>query len=108
SFVLCRGYKREILDVMVDTCMQLSDGEYSDVELATASLSEKEYIKKIEKKSASLFKAACECGALAANASLSEKSALRVFGEDYGIAFQIRDDLIDVETSKNDVQPDVN
>ena len=68
SLALCKGYKREILDVLIDTCMQLSDGEYYDVELAKTTLSEKEYFKKIEKKSASLFKAACECGVLAAMA----------------------------------------
>ncbi len=107
SLVLCKGYKREILDIMIDTCMQLSDGEYSDVELANTTLSEKEYFKKIEKKSASLFKAACECGALAANSSPSEMNALRFFGENYGFAYQIRDDILDVEASKNDAQPDV-
>jgi geranylgeranyl pyrophosphate synthase len=107
SLSLCKGYKREILDVMVDTCMQLSDGEYSDVELARTTLSEKEYFKKIEKKSASLFKAACECGVLAANGSSSDRAALRFFGENYGVAYQIRDDIIDVEASKKDVQPDV-
>ena len=107
SFVLCKGYKREILDVMIDTCIQLSDGEYSDVELAKTTLSEKEYFKKIEKKSASLFKAACECGVLAGNGSPSEMNALRFFGENYGVAYQIRDDISDVEASKNDVQLDV-
>ena len=108
SFALCKGYKREILDVIIDTCMQLSDGEYSDVELARTTLTEKEYFKKIEKKSASLFKAACECGVLAADGSSSEKNALRFFGENYGLAYQIKDDILDAEASKNDLQPNVN
>ena len=108
SFVLCKGYKREILDVMIDTCMQLSDGEFSDVELAKATLTEKEYFEKIEKKSASLFKAACECGVLAANGSPGERNALKFFGENYGLAYQIRDDILDAEASKNDLQPDIN
>jgi geranylgeranyl pyrophosphate synthase len=107
SLVLCKKYKREILDVIIDTCIQLSDGEYSDVELAKTTLSEKEYFKKIEKKSASLFKAACICGALAANGSPSEMNALGLFGENYGAAYQIRDDILDVEASNNDVSPDV-
>ena len=79
SFVLCKGYKREILDVMIDTCMQLSDGEYSDVELAKTTLSEKEYFKKIEKKSASLFKAACECGVLAGERFTQRDECFKVF-----------------------------
>lgn len=108
SFSLCKGYNREILDIMIDTCMQLSDGEYSDVELTRVTLTEKEYFKKIEKKSASLFKAACECGVLAANGSSGEKNALRFFGENYGLAYQIRDDILDADGSKNDLQPNVN
>ena len=34
-------------------------------------------------------------------------NALRFFGENYGLAYQIRDDILDVEASKNDVQLDV-
>ena len=107
SFALCKGYRREILELMMDTCMQLSDGEYIDVELARTTLSEKEYFKKIEKKSASLFEAACECGVLAADGSPADRSALRFFGENYGLAYQIRDDILDLAASKNDVQLDL-
>jgi geranylgeranyl pyrophosphate synthase len=108
SLSLCKEYKRRILDVMLDTCTQLSDGEYSDVKLARTALTEEDYFKKVRKKCASLFKAACECGALAANGSPSETNALRLYGENYGVAYQIRDDIIDVETSGNDLQTDVN
>ena len=107
SLSLCKGYKRRILDVMIDTCAQLSDGEYSDVKLARTALTEEDYFKKIRKKSASLFKAACECGALAANGSPSETNALKLYGENYGVAYQIRDDIADVETSLNDLQTDI-
>jgi len=108
SLSLCKGYKRRILDAMIDTCTKLSDGEYSDVELARTALTEEDYFKKVRKKCASLFQAACECGALAANGSLSETNALRLYGENYGIAYQIRDDIIDIEASGNDLQTDVN
>jgi len=108
SLSLCKGYKRRILDVMIDTCRQLSDGEYNDVELDNTALTEKNYFTKVRKKCASLFQAACECGALAANGSLSETNALRFYGENYGVAYQIRDDIIDIENSGNDLQTDVN
>jgi len=108
SLSLCKGYKREILNVMIDTCMQLSDGEYSDVELAGVGLSEEDYFSKIKKKCASLFGAACECGGLAADGSSNVTSALRLFGENYGIAYQIRDDILDAEKWGNDLQPDIN
>ena len=41
------------------------------------------------------------------NGPSSDRNTLRFFGENYGFAYQIRDDILDVETSKNDVQPDV-
>ncbi|HKM60798.1 MAG TPA: polyprenyl synthetase family protein [Candidatus Bathyarchaeia archaeon] len=108
SLSLCKGYRREILNVIIDTCMQLSDGEYSDVELAGEELNEKEYFGKIQKKCAALFRAACECGALAAGGSSSVTEALRLFGENYGVAYQIKDDILDAQEWGNDLQPDVN
>lgn len=106
SFTLCKGYKREILDVMIETCMELSDGEYSDVELVE-TVSEQEYFRRIKKKTASLFRAACECGVLASNGLPSEIEALRLFGENYGVAYQIRDDILDGETAENGKKPEV-
>ena len=43
-----------------------------------------------------LFAASAECGALAASASPFVVKALRDFGTAYGIAFQMRDDLLDI------------
>ncbi|MGA2682084.1 MAG: polyprenyl synthetase family protein [Candidatus Bathyarchaeia archaeon] len=108
SLSLCKWYRREILNVMIDTCIQLSDGEYRDVELAEKDLNEKEYFEKIRKKCSSLFRAACECGALAANGSSIVTDAMRLFGENYGVAYQIKDDILDAEEWGNDLQPDVN
>jgi len=108
SLSLCKGYKREILNAMIDTCMQLSDGEYSDIKLNGAELKEKAYIEKIGKKCASLFSAACECGALAANGSPGEIKALKLYGKNYGLAYQIRDDISDAQISASDLQPVAN
>jgi octaprenyl-diphosphate synthase len=108
SLSLCKGHKREILDVMIDTCMQLSDGEYGDIELDRTALSEEDYLNKVEKKCASLFEAAGECGVLAADGLPIEIEALKGFGLNFGIAYQIRDDILDVEAAGNDLQPDVN
>jgi geranylgeranyl pyrophosphate synthase len=108
SLSLCKGYKREILNVMIDTCMQLSDGEYGDVELAGTDLNEENYFEKINKKCAVLFRAACECGAIAAEGPSNSIDALRHFGENYGVAYQIKDDIVDAQEWGNDLQPDVN
>jgi octaprenyl-diphosphate synthase len=105
---LCRGYRDEVLDVMAYTCLQLSDGEYMDVELSRFGGSEKAYLEKVNKKSASLFKAAAKCGALAANGSEEGISALAGFGENFGVAFQIRDDVSDVAAVGNIMPCDIN
>ncbi len=46
---LCRGYSNEILHFMASTCLQLSDGEYMDVQLTDMEISEKEYFEKVRK-----------------------------------------------------------
>ncbi len=48
-------------------------------------------------KTGALITFACEAGAIAADARDADRSALRVFGRAVGAAFQIRDDLLDVE-----------
>jgi geranylgeranyl pyrophosphate synthase len=95
ALMLCKGYPQEVLDLMVDTCLQLSDGEFMDLETTRNVFSEPEYLVRVKKKTASLFRAASQCGALAAEGSFGEVEALGIFGENYGIAFQIRDDLVD-------------
>ncbi len=95
ALVLCKGYPQEVFGLMATTCLQLSDGEYMDLEATRDVFSEKEYMILLEKKTASLFKAAAQCGALAAGGAQSEVEALGIFGENYGVAFQIRDDLAD-------------
>ena len=102
------NYPKEVLDVMASTCLQLSDGEYLDVKATKSSLYEEYYFEKIQKKTASLFKAAAECGAIAGNGSAEEIISLATFGENYGLAFQIRDDLSDVLSSKNTMLSDLN
>lgn len=48
-----------------------------------------------DKKTACLIKAACELGCIAANADDAQRSAASRYGECIGIAFQIRDDILD-------------
>jgi farnesyl diphosphate synthase len=48
-------------------------------------------------KTGALIACACEAGAILAEASESERVAMRAFGEQLGLAFQIADDLLDAE-----------
>jgi geranylgeranyl pyrophosphate synthase len=105
---LCRDYKNEVLDVMAAACLQLSDGEYMDVSLSSSALCERDYLEKAKKKTGALFKAAAECGALAANGKQNEVDALAAFGMNFGVAFQIKDDIADVVALENTVPADFN
>lgn len=51
-------------------------------------------------KTAALFSAALECGAVISGASYSEQTAFRNTGKYFGIAYQIRDDILDVTSDE--------
>ncbi len=55
-----------------------------------------------ERKTASLFRACCECGAIAAEADERVFSNLGEYGFHLGLAFQIADDLLDTMASSED------
>lgn len=96
SLKLCENYPKEILNLMAKTCLQLSDGEYMDMECRYLAFSEKHYLERVNKKTSSLFVAAVQCGAIASRGSAKELEALRIFGENFGIAFQVKDDVSDL------------
>lgn len=58
-------------------------------------LSEDVYIDIISAKTAALFAAASESGAVAAGASATQQAALKAYGHNLGLAFQIQDDALD-------------
>jgi octaprenyl-diphosphate synthase len=60
------------------------------------SLTEQDYFQIIEAKTAALFRCSCQLGAMAAGASAEQTRALSEFGFQYGLAFQIADDLRDI------------
>ena len=59
-------------------------------------------------KTGELIAYACEAGAILGQASNKEREALRGYAEDLGLAFQIADDLLDVEGSVEEVGKAVN
>jgi octaprenyl-diphosphate synthase len=108
SINLTADYGKDIIKIMSQTCLLLSDGEYMDVENAHKKMRESDYLETIKRKSASLFKAATQCGAIAAGASRNEIDALAAFGENFGLAYQIKDDLSDVTALENAIPQDIN
>ena len=103
SLNLAAEYGKEISKIISQTCLLLTDGEYIDTLMTNAELSEHDYFEKITKKSASLFKAATLCGAIVGGGSSLEKESLAEFGENFGIAYQIWDDLADVTSLRDGI-----
>jgi octaprenyl-diphosphate synthase len=79
------------------TAERMSQGELLQVERSRDYWMEEEiYFRLIGDKTAALLAAACQLGALAGGQSEAEIESLGEFGEKVGIAFQIRDDILDL------------
>jgi geranylgeranyl pyrophosphate synthase len=90
-------YAHPIPHVLSATLADITDGEVLQLRaLGELDTTLAQYVEIATKKTASLFAASAECGALAAGGSPFAVKALRDFGTAFGIAFQIRDDLLDL------------
>jgi octaprenyl-diphosphate synthase len=90
-------YAHPIPHVLSSTLADITDGEVLQLRaLGDLDTSLAAYVEVATKKTASLFAASAECGALGAGGSPFAVKALRDFGTAFGIAFQMRDDLLDL------------
>lgn len=88
----------QMLDMISETVSNMSEGEIFQLEKAkNFDISEDDYYEIIEKKTASLIASCCAIGAASAGAAPEHVEALRKFGTNAGIAFQIRDDIFDYQ-----------
>ncbi|MFH1012003.1 MAG: polyprenyl synthetase family protein [bacterium] len=84
------------LDILSETAKRMSRGQLLELSRARrGDLSEESYFDMIADKTAALMCACCQLGALSLGANGSVRQALAEYGEYVGIAFQIRDDLLD-------------
>jgi geranylgeranyl pyrophosphate synthase len=90
-------YSHPIPHILSATLADITDGEVLQLRsLGELGTTLAVYVDVAAKKTASLFAASAECGALAAGGSPFAVKALREFGTAFGIAFQMRDDLLDL------------
>lgn len=83
----------EAMERVADAIVELGEGEAT--ELVTDPATESEYMELARRKTGALFRAAAEVGAIAAGTDTDTVGALGQFAEHVGIAFQIRDDVLD-------------
>jgi octaprenyl-diphosphate synthase len=86
----------EVLRILSRASSIIAEGEV--MQLMTANntgTDERAYLDVIRAKTAQLFAAACEIGAVVADRSNAEQVALHDYGMNFGIAFQLVDDVLD-------------
>lgn len=85
-----------VMRVMADTTNTISEGEVQQLlNAGNPDLDAEAYHQVIRKKTAVLFQAAAETGALIGAAGSAQVEALRVYGLHLGIAYQLIDDVLD-------------
>jgi len=90
-------YPAPIPHILSATLADICDGEVLQLRaLANLDLPLSGYVEIVLKKTASLFAASAECGAIMAGTSAQFTAALRDYGLYYGVAFQMKDDLLDM------------
>ncbi len=85
-----------VLELLSDASAVIAEGEVAQLMTAgEVGTSEAAYFEVIKAKTAALFRAACQIGAVVADREPEAEAALAVFGEEVGIAFQLVDDALD-------------
>lgn len=95
-----------IVQSLAELGRTLSNGEILQLSnIQNSEFSEDVYYEVIKMKTAALFEACCEIGAMSANATEEDLEKAKSFGRNLGIIFQIRDDIFDYYDSKEIGKP---
>lgn len=85
-----------ILDILTAVTRKMTEGELLQLTLlGRTDISEEQYFDILQRKTAFLFSACCEIGAILGGADDERREALRSYGLKLGTAFQLADDLLD-------------
>ena len=97
-----------VVQVLAELTENMSQGEVHQLmRKGDVKLTEDEYLVVIRRKTAVLFKAACQVSAIIADAPEDKEKALSEYGFNLGIAFQMADDLFDYTLQTSDFGKEV-
>lgn len=86
----------EVAQIVAETIVNLCQGQATELaDVNNIGRTEADYITAISAKTGSLLAAACKIGALGAGLGKERVKALGNFGQNFGLAFQILDDVLD-------------
>ncbi|HQT98894.1 MAG TPA: polyprenyl synthetase family protein [Acidimicrobiales bacterium] len=92
----------EVAGLLARTLAWLTRGQVSEVRTAySTARSEQDYFEAIEGKTASLMSSSCRVGALTAHLPLDQTEGLSEFGRCFGMIYQLRDDVLDLTATEN-------
>ncbi|HOW28682.1 MAG TPA: polyprenyl synthetase family protein [Elusimicrobiota bacterium] len=95
---LARLGRTDLIRVFTDSASRVCEGEIGQMQYRhRLDISEEIYLRFIEDKTASLMAAACRVGALQGGLSPRGQRALEEYGRLLGMAFQVSDDVLDIE-----------
>ncbi|MDR2776309.1 MAG: polyprenyl synthetase family protein [Tannerella sp.] len=95
-----------IIKLIANVCRELSEGELMQIDNAEKhTVNEDDYLKMINKKTASLFSVSSEIGAVSVNAPTETIKKCHLFGKYLGYCFQIKDDIFDYYDDLNIGKP---
>jgi octaprenyl-diphosphate synthase len=98
----------EIMKILSKATNQISEGEVLQLlSIKNANVSQTEYFEVIERKTACLFKAACQIAGILAESNKNVINGLGSFGMHLGNAFQIIDDTLDYESNSSVIGKEV-
>lgn len=102
--LLTRRNNSAVMKILAQTTNLIAEGEVSQlVNRHNPDINESQYLEVIRRKTACLFSAAAETGALLGQADRRSQQAMAAYGLNLGIAFQIIDDLLDYTSPKTDM-----
>lgn len=96
----------QVIKIFSKTLSDLAEGEMLQLQKAqNGDTSEEDYLRIIYSKTASLFEAACVSAAISVNASDDFRRAAKDYAVALGIAFQIKDDILDYSGTESVGKP---
>jgi len=97
-----------VMQILAQTTNTIAEGEVMQLlNIKDAETTEQRYLEVIHSKTAKLFEAACQLGAVLAQRPAAEETALAHYGTHLGTAFQLIDDVLDYTAEEKELGKDI-
>jgi len=92
----------DVLDLLTRMTRRMTEGELIQLDvLGSVDITEEQHLEIVRRKTAFMFRACTEIGAIVGGATPEQRSALREYGLNAGIAFQLIDDVLDFVSTED-------